>query len=377
MPIVQRIYCKPCGIFIKSIESHEAHAVVRSVSDEFLNEPSIYLQQLDNDKINAQYFFDESTLGFLCSIFEGLKLIKIVCMGAPRLHEYIKARKPNMKSILLDIDSRFKSFNDNEHFVRYNMFNDYFFDGPENKLKLIEFLKDDDSERSRHCLFTDPPFAARTELLTSTIQKIKLLYNETNSHHKVLPIMWIFPYFNECHIKLEMPEMEMLDFQVNYMNHRAFRESYKGRKEGSPIRIFTNIDPTLIQYPSSLSNYRLCKPCKRFVAISNRHCKICQKCPSKSGATYRHCDQCILCVKPNYTHCATCNRCVQKVGHDCETYQSFQECWLCSQRGHVEKNCQIMKQFKRRKDGSCAVCKGKLKHNLKNCPEKWKYIESN
>lgn len=41
---------------------------------------------------------------------------------------------------------------------------------------------------------------------------------------------------------------------------RGLDKFFKGRKEGSPIRILTNIDPALIKYPSNLSNYPLCKP---------------------------------------------------------------------------------------------------------------------
>lgn len=375
VPSEQRIYCKTCGIFIETIVNHETHVVVKGISDELLNEPSVYLPQLDDDKFNAQYYFDESTLEFICSIFESLEMRKIVCIGAPRLHDYIKVKKPDFQSILLDIDSRFQAFNVSDSFIRYNMFNHHFFDGPNEEKKLRRFLKDDDSSSSRHCLFTDPPFAARTELLTATIQAIKSLYQRTN-HHKILPIMWIFPYFNESHIQHQMPEMEMLDFQVSYMNHRTFRDNYKGRKEGSPIRIFTNISPTLVKYPLNFTKYRFCKSCKRYVSTANRHCQICGKCPSKNGSTYRHCPDCILCVKPNYVHCKTCNRCVQQMKHDCVAYQSHQECWFCSQRGHVEKNCQFMKRYKKRKDGNCVVCKGKQKHNLRCCPSKQKYLEN-
>src|SRR5690349_1885734 len=52
----ERIFCKTCGIFIKSISFHESHNFTRGVSDEFIREPSLFLPQLDNDKSNAQYF---------------------------------------------------------------------------------------------------------------------------------------------------------------------------------------------------------------------------------------------------------------------------------------------------------------------------------
>lgn len=374
IPTEKRIYCKTCEVLDKENSSHETHSLFKRISDELLKEPSLFLPQLDNDQFNAQYFFDNKTLEFICNILEKLEIFKIVCLGTPRLHDYIKSKSTRLKSILMDIDSRFEAFNNPGDFIQYNMFNNYYFKADDKKF-LMEFLKDDHQSRSQHCLFCDPPFAARTELLTTTFRTVSKLFNRVNSHYKLLPIFLVFPYFNEHHVRREMPEMEMADFQVSYMNHKTYREDYKGRKMGSPVRLFTNIDLSLIQYPQSLSNdYRYCSSCRRFVSVSNLHCKVCKTCPSKNGATYRHCPQCVICVKPNYVHCSICNRCVPKMNHDCEIYQTHQECWLCNERGHVEKYCQYSRKLKRRKDGTCIVCKGKKSHNLKNCPSKWKLL---
>lgn len=374
LPSNDRIYCHTCEVFIKSDKSHESHSIIKGIDDNILQEPSLFLSQLNNDKINAQYFFDDNTLDFICSMLKGLKISKIICIGAPRLHDYVRKRKLDLHSILLDIDDRFKAFNTSKDFIKYNMFNNHFFDGIDDEEKLKIFLKDDNSDRSQHCIFTDPPFAARTELLAFTIQMFKNLFNRINAHFKVLPVFWVFPYFNESHIRKVMPEMEMLDFKISYMNHQAYHEGFKGRKAGSPVRIFTNVQARLIKYPAGFTNYRFCSPCHRFVSISNIHCAVCKTCPSKNGSTYRHCADCIICVKPNYKHCSTCMRCVSELNHVCVTYQKFQECWLCTQRGHVEKNCVLMKKLKRRKDGACIVCK-KSFHNLKNCPCKNKILK--
>lgn len=371
----ERIYCKTCGLFIGTTMGHKSHDVVRDVSDDQLAQPSLFLPQLDDDKLNAQYFFDDNTLDFICSIFESLNLSKIVLLGAPRLHDYIRNKKPGLRSLLLDIDDRFQAFNLPDNFIRYNMFNNNFFDGTEHEKIFCEFLKDDDVLKSQHIVFTDPPFAGRTELLAYNLKTISSLYNRVNSHHKVLPVMWVFPYFNEHHIQKEMPEMEMLDFQVSYMNHKAYRNDYKGRKAGSPVRIFTNIDPRDIKFPERFTNYQFCSKCRRSVSINNIHCLVCKICPSKNGATYKHCSECVLCVKPNYVHCPTCERCVSKTEHVCKTFQLHQECWLCGQRGHVERSCKFMKKLKQRKDRSCALCKGNKKHNLKKCPSKLKFLE--
>lgn len=309
-------------------------------------------------------------MDFLYSIFDSLKLNKIICIGAPRLHDYIKSK--NVKqSILLDIDKRFQSFNEPQDFCYYNMFNDYFFDA--DKWKLEKFMSDEDPVRSSHCLFTDPPFAARTELLVETIKSFAILYNQLNNHHKILPVIWIFPYFMEHYIVKYMPGMVMLDFHVSYMNHKTYNDNYKGRKEGTPVRIFTNIDPTHIRYPKSFTNYRYCKECRRYVSKTNVHCRICKVCPSRNGATYKHCNKCILCVKPNYIHCKNCERCVQKTSHDCQAYQKYQECWICNERGHVEKYCNFRKKLNciKKSIGGCLLCGDKkLKHNLKCCPKR-------
>lgn len=334
-PIDQRIYCFTCQEVSGQKKFHAKHQF-KMIDDQFLEEPSLFLPQLDNDKLNAQYFFDTTTLQFIHSIFISLDLNKIICVGSPRLHDYLRVN--STKSMLLDVDNRFQPFYPNE-FCHYNLFNHHFFNGQQEASKLIEFLKDDQKdETSHHCIFVDPPFAGRTELLTITLKTLSNLYYRTN--HKIMPIILTFPYFQEAHIDRDMPELEMLDFQVTYSNHVAFNQVSKGRKEGSPVRFFTNINQSLIKYPSSLSHlYRYCEQCNRSVALNNIHCKICNICPSKNGSTYRHCSKCKKCVKPNYVHCDNCQRCVLSSNHDCKIYQKYQECRACYEKGHVEKYC--------------------------------------
>lgn len=371
----QQIYCLTCNEFSRSIKHHETHSF-KTITSDFLKQPSLFLPQLDNDKVNAQYFFDETSLTFLASIFESLGLNKIICIGTPRLHDFLRNHDEKFKPFLMDIDERYKPFYPDE-FCHYNMFNHYFFNGCDDEKRLEKFIQldsADDNANSHHCLITDPPFAARTELVTQTIKTISSAYFRLN--RKLLPIFWIFPYFNEPHIKKVMPEMEMLDYQVTYVNHSHFKESYKGRKEGSPIRIFTNIDQRFIKYPAELKNYRYCDVCQRFVAATNEHCFVCKICPSKNGSTYRHCNDCEKCVKPNYVHCSACDRCVQSTTHECKSYQLISECWLCGKRGHVEKHCSQMKRFKRKKkNGTCGLCVDNARHNLSVCPSKQNFIK--
>lgn len=39
-----------------------------------------------------------------------------------------------------------------------------------------------------------------------------------------------------------MPDLQMLDYKVEYDNHPLFQNGPKGRKQGSPVRIFTNVN---------------------------------------------------------------------------------------------------------------------------------------
>lgn len=53
---------------------------------------------------------------------------KVICIGAPRLHEYLK-NNTKIDSILLDFDKRFHQFYSKEEYCWYNMFNHHFFGG--------------------------------------------------------------------------------------------------------------------------------------------------------------------------------------------------------------------------------------------------------
>lgn len=245
-----------------------------------------------------------------------------------------------MKSILLDFDKRFLSFYDNEfpEFFHYNMFNHHFFCGAKAEIEFEKFLKLTNNENEKCCLFTDPPFGCRTEPLAHTIHIISEKYKIVNNSFKILPVFWIFPYFMETYVKAVLPQMEMCDYKINYTNHEIYHDGDKGRKQGSPVRIFTNVPLEVLELPT-FEGYRFCKSCKRWVARENRHCNLCQKCPSKNGSQYVHCNLCGICVKPSYKHCTNCDRCTQINGHNCNEYQSNLMCSICLTKGHNEGNC--------------------------------------
>lgn len=87
----------------------------------------------------------------------------------------------------------------------------------------------------------DPPFGGRVEPLAETVNAIMRHYGKFNKGK--LSVFWVFPYFMEPHIVNSLPDFVMLDYKVDYDNHPLFTQDEKGRKFGSPVRIFTNVDP--------------------------------------------------------------------------------------------------------------------------------------
>lgn len=51
----------------------------------------------------------------------------MICIGTPRIHEFILDQCPHMSSILLDFDSRYHNFYGPLEFCWYNVFNNHFF----------------------------------------------------------------------------------------------------------------------------------------------------------------------------------------------------------------------------------------------------------
>ncbi|KAH8254707.1 hypothetical protein KR032_011779 [Drosophila birchii] len=334
--------------------------------DPALPDPTVGLTALSQDKVNAQYFFDEAALNFLAEQCRVLGVTKVVCMGAPRLHFHLRHK---LKSFLLDLDERFAGYLGPEEFCLYNMCNNHFF---YNRKPFEKFLNCSNSD---HVLIvTDPPFGCRTELISHTLRSLRRLHNRINQLPSMpLSIFWIYPYYSANHIKQEMPEMEMCDYRINYTNH--LRYTNVGRQSrfcGSPVRMFTNVPLRLLRLPLE-EGYKYCRDCDCYTAKENLHCSRCGTCPSANGQTYRHCDHCDTCVKPNYVHCSSCRRCTQREGHTCAFYQSKQHCWLCGDKGHIETNCLKFKNSKLKHTKGCLIC-GKRNHRERRCNHRRKYF---
>ncbi|KAJ8951551.1 hypothetical protein NQ318_020424 [Aromia moschata] len=313
LPVIKRIYCNTCSQFVSNNEKHVDHNLLKGINDHQINHPSELLPALEDAKKEAQFLFSKSSVETLVNIFRNLKMLNVICIGTPRIHEYIRNDCKDMNSILLDIDSRF---------------HDFF--GP------LEYCWG-----KGMIVVTDPPFGGRVEPIASTLGLIINDYKAVNNVKTDLPIFWIFPYFMEPQILNSLRNFKMLDYKVDYDNHSLFQDGPKGRKYGSPVRIFTNLDPGLIRLPEN--GYRYCKPCNRWVAKENVHCDLCSSCPSKDGRTYVHCSICRRCVKPSWRHCYKCGRCAQ-VEHNCSTIVFSKECFHCREYGHKKSECPQLSQ---------------------------------
>ncbi|KAK2709398.1 hypothetical protein QYM36_013156, partial [Artemia franciscana] len=199
------------------------------------------LSPLEESKKEAQYFFTQESVTTIVNMIEKADVKKLLCIGAPRIHEKVVNCKSNIQSVLLDIDERYRSFYEPPTYLPFNMFNHHLFDGKEAVSVLRKFL--------------------------------------------------------ECQ------ENEVV--------------GKKGRKHGSPVRIFTNVSPSLIPLPAE-EGYRFCSLCRRWVSQENKHCSLCNSCTSKGkqiskrkplddliGSSKKECTSAKKKRKLSITHCGS------------------------------------------------------------------------
>lgn len=333
----ERTFCYDCQLLIQPSEhpAHKRHRLKKGISRAELGEPSYLIDAIENNKTNAQYLFSMKAVKFLAQTIKSLGFTRVLCVGVPRLHEFILSEaSAGLDSLLLDIDHRFGQFYPPSQFCRYNMFNHFFLDGPQSQDICRDFLARDGGEGV--VMVTDPPFGGMVDALAAGVRwKMNRWGENVTASNRSLPVMWIFPYFLEHRILDGLKGFKMLDYKVDYDNHPLFKSGSDAKKKGSPVRIFTNLDPAKIELPQS-EGYRFCKVCQRFVAAENLHCPKCNECPSKNGTTYRHCDPCNKCVKPSFTHCKSCNLC-ELPTHDCN--RTLSGCHVCGALDHKRRDC--------------------------------------
>ncbi|EDV22977.1 uncharacterized protein TRIADDRAFT_28284 [Trichoplax adhaerens] len=345
---IQRNYCHNCELllFLSEITDHDKHDVTRGIDASRLDRPTTILKPLIRNKTNAQYLFSDKTCNFFHNLLNELAIDYVICIGLPRIHEFLQLQrspggKESIQSILLDIDHRYAQFYPNWSYCRYNMFNNYFFDGETSQQIYVDFMQK--NENKKGIILIDPPFGGLLQVIAESLQKLLRL-----GLREEMPTILVFPYFLENHVYQCLRGFHMSDYKVDYDNHPIYNnrrntDKLKASKRQSPVRLFTNIKPSKITLPKE-EGYRFCHSCDRYVARENIHCYKCNNCPSKDGRTYIHCDECKKCVKPGRVHCQICKMCLPK-DHQCKTTG----CYICGQYDHKHRNCSVKSRQPKRK----------------------------
>ncbi|GFS40590.1 rRNA N6-adenosine-methyltransferase ZCCHC4 [Nephila pilipes] len=356
LPQCERKYCKTCSLLILHTDRdhHKEHEIVDNVSFKQLLQPSLLFLTLNNNKAEAQYFFSTKTIHFVTSLLKKLNYTKLVLIGVPKIHEYLNSKQEEnigFTSFLMDIDHRYMQFFDPEQFCQYNLFNNHFFNDKASKTKLKEFIIESNEEKV--AILLDPPFGGLIDAISFTLKKLNQYWQEANSktNLETVPLLWFFPYFLESRIINNIPDLVMMDYKVDYLNHKKFGS--KAGSKGSPIRIFTNIPTPVFALPEN-EGYRYCDKCQRYVSQENQHCKKCNKCTTKHGNTYKHCDKCQQCVKNSYVHCDIHKKCVLDTSNSLEISgkvckcsvessggDNSNKCFKCFGYGHRKRDCPV------------------------------------
>ncbi|CAG2112848.1 unnamed protein product, partial [Medioppia subpectinata] len=308
-----------CAQYLFSKQTIRTHELMCGISGRQLRRPTKLMNSLTDNRFCAQYLFSKQTIRVLMNeILVKNQFSRVVCIGCPSLHEYIDCHKNalNMKSLLLDIDCRYKQFYSPKKYLKYNLFNNYFFGGVKDEKTFRRFIAN--SVKEPIVVLIDPPFGGLIDPMAKTIDKISEIwrkYHQISDESIKIPVLLFFPYFNEHRIKTTIPVLSMSDFMVDYENHRKFKATDSGRKFGSPVRIFTNIKLSSIVLPET-DGYYYCDYCEKYISENNKHCFECNDCTARDGKPYNHCYQCKRCVKNTWNHCNRCGYC-HLIQHSC------------------------------------------------------------
>ncbi|CAH8476679.1 unnamed protein product [Schistosoma turkestanicum] len=342
-----RAYCYTCDcLFSLSLsgQKHEAHEYKKNLSNNLLGMPSYLLKPLKDSKAHAQYFFSLDCLNQLYSIIQKLSVNYVICIGSPRLHDFIQLHRIHkgqlLDSYLLDMDFRLSSFYSSHRFSRFNMVNGFFF-GENEEGNFHNFIKDHVKPSDKCLIFCDPPFASPLSLIMKQIRTLSKSIIQCISNFQItenncasldenhIPYLLALPFFFEKKLQKIAPFLNLLDYKITYENHsrldcditdngdhgdannRTGDSSNRGQRRDSIVRLFTSLPPSLVHPPKAMEKYfRFCEICQRYSHILNLHCPKCDRCTTKSGPTYVHCDKCGRCRPAKKFHCNKCKHCV-------------------------------------------------------------------
>ncbi|VDL94965.1 unnamed protein product [Schistocephalus solidus] len=262
LPQGDRCYCHTCNLlFARSVglKDHLGHNFVSGL----------------------QIFFSLDWLNFLVAVFHDLGVRNVLCVGAPRLFDFLRIHtedKYDVTTFLLDIDARLVFF------AQFNMLNGHFFEEDTGCAAISTFFE---ACNGRSIIFCDPPFSVMLQplmvALTSLMESMKK--NGTGEFLR---------YF-------KLPIRHVLPFQVTYERH------CHSNRRVSIVRLFTDLPPKDIRPPPGLES-QFCEDCQRYSSVDNPHCDICKACTTLHGPPYVHCNACSRCRPPGRVHCNTCGR---------------------------------------------------------------------
>nr|CAX74303.1 exostoses (multiple) 2 [Schistosoma japonicum] len=342
-----RAYCHTCDCLFSlrlNREKHEIHEYRKNLSNNLLAMPSFVLKPLKDSKAHAQYFFSLDCLNRLYSIIQKLSTNYVICVGSPRLHDFIQLqcihRGQLIDSYLLDMDFRLSCFYRSHRFSQYNMVNGFFFSQKDEE-NFHHFIKDNVKPSNKCLIFCDPPFSAPLGLI---IEQIKILsisviqhtlsssttqVNSENGDENNVPYFLVLPFFFEKKLQKIAPFLNLLDYKITYESHsrldfdsndigdqrdsnsKSGSSSHRGQRRDSVVRLFTSLRPSSVHPPKSVEkSFRFCEICQRYSHVTNLHCSKCNRCTTKHGPTYVHCDKCGRCKSTKKSHCDKCKQCV-------------------------------------------------------------------
>jgi hypothetical protein len=191
---------------------------------------------------------------FLVGTLAARQFSHVICLGAPTIYESLGGGVGNYapRRLLMDIDARFLALLGPLDFCWFNMMNFHFFHPDSGTSVYRDFLSElaNGGGNNSLAIVLDPPFGARHEILAASLQRIR---RDALRMGKISPtLFWIFPYFMEKKLVGEetVLGLAMSDYRVGYENHREFSGNPgSGRKQGSPVRIFTNMPLRQVPVP--------------------------------------------------------------------------------------------------------------------------------
>lgn len=260
-------------------------------------------------KEEAQYFFSDESLKVILKTIIRCKFTHVLCIGCPSIHERltINSKRYGAQSFLLDIDARYLQFYGSKQYLCFNMANNFLFEKDKYERNLNEFL----IASSKLLVIADPPFGIMIPALADTLVRLKkkINYFKREDSEFELKMMLFHLYFYEKRISDALPELRMMDYKVNYSNHKKLRQD-----ANSIARLFTDIDARQLVL-KGLSGYKFCADCQRWTHEIASHCPDCKNCMSKNGKESAHCSLCDRCFQIDWEHCFTCEMCTRK-GND-------------------------------------------------------------